>query len=467
MKRLTSLLLAVVVLASLVVACAPAPTPTPKPAPPTPAPPEAVTLTFTHPTWFGDYSRYRERYIVGFEKMMAARGTPVEIEIIEYPSPDDPYRGKLVLDLAAGQAPDIYLADTFWIGEFVEAEYLLDLTDRANAWEDWDQWEESAKGAVTFQGKVWGLNRDTDARPLYYRTDIFEQAGLPVPWEPKSWDDLLAAARTIKEQVPEVTPIALKSGIIGGEGTTMQGFYMALLGAGGRLYNAETGKWIVKSPALLDTLRFYATLYDEELTVEPEFWLAGDPMTKIHNMLGPAGTLAIFATWNGVWYDMDNPDHERFIPPQGTRDSVAAYTAFPAKAPGAGIRGQDAVTISGGWADAINARTEHPELAWEFLKFMHSADEQLAHLLDTGSLPIRKDVAAEWKLQADDYQRFQLEELVPITTFRPPLPIYPRVSVAVQEATENILLEMTPEEALERYAETVTRIVGADNVEEQ
>jgi len=454
-----------VVAAMLLAACAPA---TPTTPPPTEAP-EAVTLRIAHPVWFTDFPRYKERYIPEFEKLMEARGTPVKMELVEYPAPDDSYREKQLLDLAAGVAPDLFAEDTFYIGADVEAGYLLDITDRVNAWE-WDKWVEAAKGAVTYNGKVWGLNRDTDVRPLYYRKDIFEQAGIPVPWQPKSWDDILEAARTIKANVPGVYPVALKAGVLGGEATTMQGFYMALLGAGGRLYNADTGKWVIKSPALLDALRFFHTIYvDEELSVPADFWLAGSPVDKIHEYLRD-GKVAMLVTWDGVWYDSANPDHERYIPEPPGRDAVLAYAKMPAKAPDAGIRGQDFVTISGGWSYAINAKTEHPDLAFEFLKFVYSREEILNHLLEyPGGLPARKDVAEDsaWTATVDEYTIWRASELLPMTTFRPPLPDYIKVSEAVQTATENILLGMSPQEALDAYAEEVIGYVGAENTEEQ
>jgi len=466
-KQKTLAMLAALMVLALMAACAPPVVPTATPVPTTPPPPKPVTLRLAHPTWFNDYPRYKDHYVPEFEKRMEAKGTPVKIELVEYPAPDDPYREKQVLDLAAGVAPDIFLDDTFYIGADVEAGYLLDITDRVKAWE-WDKWVDAAKGAVTYKGKVWGLNRDTDVRPLYYRKDIFEKAGIPVPWQPTSWDDILEAARTIKEKVPDVYPVAFKAGVLGGEATTMQGFYMVLLGAGGRLYDAETGKWVIKSPALLDTLKFFRTIYiDEELSVPPDFWLAGSPVDKIHEYLRD-GKLAILVTWDGVWYDSANPEHERFIPPPG-RDAVLAYAKMPAKAPGMGIRGQDFVTISGGWAEVINAKTEHPDLAFEFLKFVYSKEEILGHLIEyPGGLPARKDVAEdpEWTKTVDEYTIWRATELVPLTTFRPPLPEYVKVSEAVQTATENILIGKSPEEVLDAYAKEVTEYVGAENTEE-
>ena len=447
---------------------------------------QPITLNFAYPTWFSDYERFTNWYIPTFEKRMADKGTPVKINVMELPAPDNSYREAMVMRLASGTAPDIFAEDSFCIPADAMAGYLLDLTDRANAWE-WDCWVPAAKDAVTFQGKVWGLNRDTDVRPLYYRKDIFEAAGIPVPWQPKSWDDILAAARAINAKrtdiakklgVPDVIPTAIKAGSMGGEATTMQGFYMVLLGAGGRLYDAESGKWVAKSSAILDALKFYRTIYiDEGLSTDPEFWMAGSPVDKIHLYLSNVGqrpkepaVAMLLSTWDGVWYDAANPDHERYIPAPG-RDAVLAYCKMPAKEPGAGIRGQDFVTISGGWGMAISAKCEHPDIAFEFLKFVHSKGECLANRLAIpGSirLPARWDISEDpvFSKIATNYDIWCASELVPETTVRPGLTAYPKVSDLVQEATDKILLGESSEEVLDWYASHLARVVGSDNVEE-
>jgi len=446
---------------------------------------EKVVLTFAYPTWFTDYPRFLNWYIPAFERYMEARGTPVEIKVMELPAPDDPYREATLLRLAAGTHADIFANDTFYIPADALAGYLLDLTPYVEKWPEWKFWVPAAKDAITFQGRVWGLNRDTDVRPMYYRKDIFELAGLPVPWQPASWDDILEAARAIKAKraeiakalgVSDVVPVAFKAGILGGEATTMQGFYMLLLGAGGRLYDAESGKWVAKSSALLDTLKFYYKIYiEEKLSVEPEFWMAGAPVDKIHLYLSNVGqrpnepALAMLVTWDGVWYDTVNPEHERYIPDPPGRDAVLAYCKMPAKEPGAGIRGQDFVTISGGWGMVINAATEHPDIAFEFLKFVHSKGEMLASRIDVpGSirLPARWDLTEDpvYQKLATPYDIFCATELVPLTTVRPGLTEYPKVSDLVQEATEKILLGEKPGDVLDWYAKALKQLVGAENV---
>ena len=54
------------------------------------------------------------------------------------------------------------------------------------------------------------------------------------------------------------------------------------------------------------------------------------------------------------------------------------------------------------------------------------------------------------------------EQLVPITSVRPLLPEYPKVSVEIQRMTERVITgERAPRQAMDAYARAVTALVGA------
>lgn len=441
-----------------------------------PVPPKPIEVTLAYPVWWGDYWYIRDIIIPQFEGYMLRKGKFVRIKIVEYPSPDEPYRDKLIADMKAGTAPDILAVDSFWVPALAAAGYLLDITDYTAKWEDWKYFYKPMKDMVSWKGRVYAVMMGTDVRPLYYRKDIFIAAGIIKPgekWVPKTLDEVLEAARKIKkwarEHGYEIYPIALKAGVLAGEACTMQGFYMILLGYGGRLYDFKTGKWIAKSRALLKTLEFYYKIYiEEKLSVPPEFWLTGKPVDKIHEYLRD-GKLAIFITWDGVWYDT-GPGGKWEIKTDfrgrpATRDEVLDYTITPGEKPGM------VVTISGGWSWAIYAKAKErgtAEIAWEFLKFVASRKIKVLHLVSVapGSLAPRKDVAEDpvYRARVDKYTIWRATTLVPHTTFRPGLPEYMKVSELVQKATELILRGKKPREVLEWYATELKKIVGADKV---
>jgi len=171
---------------------------------------------------------------------------------------------------------------------------LAPIDDYVKNWDEWSQYPESSiQGAKGLDGKIYGVPFGTDTRGIYYNKKIFEQAGLPTDWQPKSWDDLLSAARTIKEKVPDVIPMNIYAGRAGGEQTSMQGFEMLLYGTQDTLYNTDTNKWVTGSQGFKDALTFYQTAYSEGLTPSNDIALDKAVGTRVSTELLPKGKLAI------------------------------------------------------------------------------------------------------------------------------------------------------------------------------
>ncbi len=92
---------------------------------------------------------------------------------------------------------------------------------------------------------------------------------------------------------------------------------------------------------------------------------------------------------------------------------------------------------------------------------MSSRDAQRAKELIEPRINFRDDVP----VAGDPVMSNMAEELLPLSTVRPMLPGYPEISFEAQLMTERVVSgEMTPEEAMEAYAEAVTEIVGEENV---
>ena len=396
-----------------------------------------------------------------FEELMAEQGTPVTVTVIEAVGTAEEIRQQYVLDLGVGEGPDIMSFDGFWLPEFVEGELIQPLTEvvgeEALEWEGWDVTPEGLRNILGFGGELYGIARGTDARVIWYRSDLFEEAGLPADWQPTSWEEMLEAARTIKEALPDVTPIQLNAGTAMGEATTMQGYLMALLGAGHHIYDFEEGKWIVSSPAILDTLRLYETIYVTEELGDDRYQLTADGRDRSFEAFSN-GEIAMLVEGDFFWRGPLAPGGNF---PMENRDEVVRFALMPAQEPGAGFNGQDFVTISGGTGFVLNPNTEHPQEAWQLLTYMFSR-EALEGLQEIQPrIRARTDVP----VTGDETMSRIAEEVLPFTTIRPQLPEYNQVSAEAQLMTERVVSgEMTPEEAMAAYDEAVTAIVGEENV---
>lgn len=403
--------------------------------------------------WYLDY------VIPTFEAKMAEEGRNITVEHIE--GGVDDYKTQLALDLSVGEGPDISSFDQFWTAEFAAAGLLSPLADlvgpQVDEWEGWAQIPEAVAGSLEVGGQRYGIPVGTDGRVIFFRTDLFEEAGLPADWQPTSWDEILDAARTIQSQLPEVTPMQLNAGINMEEATTLQGFIPILLGAGGDVYAEEA--WQGDTPELREALEFYATVFGEGLA-DTDMQLLTDGRDRSFQQFSE-GTLAMLIESDYLWRGVISPEANF---PIENREEVVGWALIPAQEPGAGIRGQDFVSASGGTGRVINPATEHPEEAWELMTFMGSQEAQLNFVEVEPRITARTDVN-ETGIAADPMLSFVADSVLPITWYRPGFEEYPQVSEAIQLMVENVVAgRSTVEEAAAEYHATLERIVGAENV---
>lgn len=396
-----------------------------------------------------------------FESTMRINGTPVKINLIEFGGSDEALKQQYALDLRVRRGADIMAFDGFWVPEFVAGGLLRPLDAIAGRdvfdWEGWRHIPPSIRALLEFDGKLYGIPTGTDVRMIFYRKDLFQRAGLPADWQPKSWAELLAAARQIKQRLPDVTPLQINAGTQMGEATTLQGWFMVLLGAGTHVYDFQNRKWIVRSQAMLDALNFYKTVYVDEQVGDARVQLLAGGRDRSF-VLFRDGKIAMLVEGDFFW---------RSVLPPGTgsaalanRNEVVGWAKMPAREPKKGFRSQDFVTASGGTGFILNPNARNPSLAWGLLATMFSQESLLKFQELEPRIRARDDVP----VTGDPVMSEMARQLLPLTTVRPQLPEYPKVSVEIQLMTERVVSgEMTPQQAMDAYARAVIQIVGAGN----
>jgi len=399
----------------------------------------------------------------GFEAMMAAAGTPVTVDVIDNSNiSGEDLKQQYVLDMSVGEGADLMGFDGFWLPEFIDAGLLTPLSELVPSYTEWEGWAQIPAGIqdiMSYQGQIYGVPRGTDARVIWVNKEILAQAGLAEDWQPTSWAELLDGARAIRDNVPDVVPFQLNAGVAMGEATTLQGYLMALLGTGTYIYDYENAKWPVRSQGILDTLALYDTIYNEEGLGNARWQLAQNGRNLAFEAFAN-GTVGMLIEGDYLWRSILNATGDF---PMENRDARVGYVLMPAQAAGAGWRGQDFVTASGGTGFVINGSTEHPEEAWALLSYMYSADTLSALQTLQPRIRARLDVP----VTGDDVMTSLVTDVLPYTQIRPQVADYNAVSEQARLMTERVVSgEMTPAEAMEAYAAAVTEIVGADNVED-
>jgi multiple sugar transport system substrate-binding protein len=327
-----------------------------------------------------------------------------------------------------------------------------------DAWDGWGQIPKPVQGNFTYKGKRYGVPEGTDGRVLYFNRTLLAKAGLPRDWQPKSWDEVLAAGQAVKSSQPGVTPIQLNAGTAMGEATTMQGVLPLLVGTGQQIW--ADGKWQGNTAAMRDVLGLYQKIYGGGL---------GDPVLQ-QDAKGrdksfqafAAGKIAILLEGDYFWRSVVEPT--KGIAKMPDRNENVGYALIPAIRPGAGVRGQDFVSMSGGGGRVLNPATKYPRQAWELMQFMNSKEATIAQVGSAPRLTQRQDVNDEI-LKTDPLLAFIAQKVLPLTAFRPGFAEYPQVSQALQQATQDVVAGTSPADAAGAYQKKVESVVGgADKV---
>jgi multiple sugar transport system substrate-binding protein len=412
-------------------------------------------------------------YIIpNFEKQMAAAGDPVDVRFQGTGVADEAYKTQLALDLKTGGGADVVDIDDIWVGEFAQAGYIKPLTtvvgSSVNSWDGWNVIPKAVKSDMAFEGKQYGVPTGPDGRVIYYNKDLFQQAGLPVKWQPKSWADILATARKLKAKLPDVTPLQWNAGTAMGEATTAQGFLPLLAGTGKEIYDTPQKKWLGNTKNIRDVLRFYQQVYRSKPQLgDPDLQLRADGRDRSFQEFSK-GQIAMLGEGDYLWRSVINPTVG--IDPMSTRDTAIGWALIPAERPHSGVQGpafkkpQSYVSLSGGGGRVINPHTAHPKEAWQLLAFMNSKDAWMKYVSTQPRITPRSDVNRE-TLYKDPLLGFVARNVLPITTYRPGFAVYPQVSVLLQLASQQVVAGESVNKAAQNYQNALVKLVGAKSVE--
>lgn len=412
-----------------------------------------VTLKFTYRD---DGSTTYKKWIEAVNK--AYNNPKVKVVAAPITASEGDYFTKIALALKSGvNCPDIVTEDTFMLNSDAGAGYLEDLTSKLDSWSDWkEQFSDPLKKGVTASdGKVYAVPYSTDSRGLWYNKEVFKKAGLPENWQPQNWDDILAACKTIKEKCPDVVPFWMNSGKATGEATSMQTYEMLLYGASGTLYYQDSKKWVVKSNEMTDALNFVDTIYKKGYGPSLSLVLNGEAGNTFARQYMPNNKVGIGL--DGYWTSGNWA--------KGGPAEWADYTNKVGFAPFPTSKGQEpkTVTMAGGWSLAIPKQGKNKEAAIEFLKFAMNKENMLSIDKAAGFLTTRKDVASDKDFMAIPFNQ-QATEMLKNATFRPSVDKYPSVSTEIQAMVEAVASGTKPADAMAKYLQNVTRIVGSDKV---
>ncbi len=298
-------------------------------------------------------------------------------------------------------APDVAELPAGQLGEWASSGYLLPLNKYLPSAPYWNDIPTSVQNETLINGKYYGVNHGENTNGLWYNMPMFRKAGLPVPWHPRTWNDIIAAAEKIHAKLPTVTALWLAGGSAGGTIAIQYNGGNLLAGStNSTIYDAKTGKWVVDSPGLRETLQFYKTLAQRGLQAPVSELLDPNSVDNLPGLLAKNNTaIAVGAnfyaeswvksTCGPCWLDAPK---------------IMAATKLPT------INGQAPGYASslGGWELSIGAQTANAQLAWDFIQIAQHQDNMINASNWGGWVPPTKSADSDPRFvnYAPPYQAF-------------------------------------------------------------
>ncbi len=198
------------------------------------------------------------------------------------------YYDKLVTSILGGSAPDIARVEPPKAAQYIASGYAAPVDGYISA-SDRNQFFPGTVEPLVKNNKLYGLPQDVATLVLYYRTDMFQTAGIAAP--PTTWDELVSDAQKLTK-----APSQYGLGLFGGWGAFE--FYPWFWQAGGQMLQDQGGKMVpaFNSAQGVKALQFWSDLENKYKVMPP-----GAATLTEDDFKGPfvAGKLAMFTS--GPW----------------------------------------------------------------------------------------------------------------------------------------------------------------------
>jgi len=419
--------LGLALIAALVAACAPAPA-APVEAPPAAAateapaaPAEGTKLVVWGFIWTADWL---DAIKAGFEA--SHPGVTVEVNRFEY----DPYRDMVVTTLASGEGiPDVVTLDPMWTGDIIRSGSLLPL-DKAATELNVADFVPGGWNMYAWQGKQYGVPLDLDFKILFYRKDVYDAAmkTLGMTAMPTNSDDFLKLAQEVTKETGKPA--------IEIENDYYNWYTGYLAPSGGNLMNDAGTEYIFNNDTAVQSLQMYSDLLTKyKIAKLWNYDTDGDPTVGVKGE-------SFMAIANGSWFISDL---------SSAAPDMAGKWAIAPLPFGAADRKFDAAT--GGACLSIPTQAAQPELAWEFMKYAETPENQIEYYKIVGGVPSLKTSWTDASFdEVNDYLGVPLGRSVADWSLRAMPMQLPSVEVGdlINEAITKVTSgQATPKEALD------------------
>lgn len=353
------------------------------------------------------------------------------INVVVESVPFDQYWTKLETSATGGSAPDLFWMNVIYFLEYSRNGIIMPLDDSVEK-DDFnlDHYPQQLVDMYIDEEKLYALPKDLDTVGLWYNKKIFDEAGIEYPDDSWDWDKLIEVSQELTDPEKGIWGIAAKL-------DTRTGYYNTIPQAEGYVLENNTSGY--GDPNTIAGLKLWTDLIHVHKASPSLVQMTDtDPLS-----LFKSGKVAM--TLEGSWSAIELANDEY------TSESVDV-AVLP--------KGKKRSSSMNGLGNVIYSETEHPEEAWEFLKFL--ASEEAAKIQSkTGTvIPAFDGTQEEWVNSIPQFNLNAFIEMIPYGEIQPySLETNKWRTVETDHFTKAWTGEVSIEEAAKNVAEEMDELI--------
>ena len=340
---------------------------------------------------------------------------------------------------AGNMLPDVVHIGDSWAASVIAQGMAVQIDDWFNEWEDSEQFTAAALARVRMfdpQGRMFYVPTASNITGIWYRTDVFAEHGLEPP---TTWDNFFHAVEYLTDPAEAIWGHTLR----GGAGSTIALMNMIVNYTGGPFWD-ETGTvaQMMRSEEAARFVERFASIFQNGWAPESSLTAGFNEMVADFN-----AELAMTLIHNLGSYENQR---QTFEPHQ------FSFRPFP-PSPVIGMQAEQVATAKG---LMISVNSNHPEEAWEYIKWNTSREAISAINQAVGELPTRYDSLSDpWVANATHMRHLPEYAATPKVTIAIPnyLPDYNRHNREFAEPNFQAVLvgQMSAHDFLHQWADRI------------
>ncbi len=351
----------------------------------------------------------------------------VRLEIVEAPNDTNQVEDLYTSAFLLGKSPyDLVYMDIVWTPKFAAAGWLKDLSDRVSQ-EELDEFLDGDINGGKYNGGLYRMPFRSDGGMLYYRTDWLNEAGYEPP---ETFTELMQISKGLQDQ--GYTPW----GYIW-QGKQYEGlsamFVEILEGFDAFWIDPDTLEVGLDQPNAIEAVNFLRDTIEEGVSPPGVTTYSEEPTRRLFQN----GETAFLRNWPYVY---------------GLASESEIAGQFAIKPMPHAPNGRSGA-CQGGWGMGIAESTDHPDAAWQVVKYFSRAETQKKYALETGYVPSRRELFDDPELVEKYSYLPELLNVIENAVLRPPIAQYSQASDILQRYLSAAISEtMSAEEAMNAAA---------------